>query len=110
MTTATNIFDLSMKRLGGDEQSLADYRGKVLLLVNVASQCGNTPQYEGLQDLYEQFHDRGLEILGFPANAPLRSTMCRRCAPSSSQCCAIAAGSSENTVADCISPCFRRTQ
>src|SRR5437870_4003905 len=49
-------------------------------------------------------------FLGFPANAPLRSTMCRRCAPSSSQCCAIAAGSSENTVADCISPCLRRTQ
>src|SRR5208283_476515 len=49
-------------------------------------------------------------FFGLPANAPFKSTRCKRCAPSSSQCCAIAAGSSENTVADCISPCLRRTQ
>jgi glutathione peroxidase len=57
-----------MKRLDGSEQSLADYRGKVLLLVNVASRCGYTPQYRGLQDLYARYQGRGLEVLGFPAN------------------------------------------
>lgn len=68
MDVPQSIFYLSMKRLDGSEQSLAAYRGKVLLLVNVASYCGNTPQYEGLQDLYVEYHERGLEILGFPAN------------------------------------------
>src|SRR5437868_1189648 len=68
MDMPESIFELSMMRLGGGEESLGDYRGKLLLLVNVASQCGNTPQYEGLQDLYAQYHERGLEILGFPAN------------------------------------------
>jgi glutathione peroxidase len=62
------MLDYTMKRLDGSEQSLNDYRGKVLMLVNVASYCGNTPQYEGLQDLYERYQSRGFEVLGFPAN------------------------------------------
>ena len=62
------MFDLTLKRLDGSAQSLADYRGKVLMLVNVASKCGFTPQYEGLQALYTRFRARGFEILGFPAN------------------------------------------
>ncbi|WP_040952025.1 glutathione peroxidase [Gorillibacterium massiliense] len=52
----------------GEDKALSDYRGKVLLIVNTASKCGLTPQYEGLQKLYEQYKDRGLEILGFPCN------------------------------------------
>ena len=63
-----SIYDFRMKRLDGPEQSLADYSGKVLLLVNVASECGNTPQYAGLQQLYRRYHDQGLDVLGFPAN------------------------------------------
>ncbi len=57
-----------MKRLDGTEQSLTDYQGKVVMLVNVASKCGNTPQYGGLQELYQRYQGKGLEILGFPAN------------------------------------------
>jgi glutathione peroxidase len=52
----------------GNEKSLAEYQGKVLLIVNVASACGLTPQYAGLQQVYSQWQDRGLEILGFPCN------------------------------------------
>jgi glutathione peroxidase len=52
----------------GQPKSLADYRGKVLLIVNPASQCGFTPQYRGLQELYAKYHGRGLEVLGFPCN------------------------------------------
>ena len=63
------IYDYSATRLdGGPEESLGDYKGKVLLVVNVASKCGFTPQYEGLQTLYDQYKDKGLEILGFPCN------------------------------------------
>jgi glutathione peroxidase len=62
------MLNYTMKRLDGQEQSLSDYQGKVLLLVNVASQCGLTPQYKGLQALYNNYKDRGFEILGFPAN------------------------------------------
>lgn len=54
--------------LDGRTVSLSDYAGKVLLIVNTASACGLTPQYEGLQQLYEQFRDRGFEVLGFPCN------------------------------------------
>ena len=58
----------SAERLQGGATSLADYAGKVLLIVNTASQCGFTPQFDGLEVLYKRFKDRGLEILGFPCN------------------------------------------
>jgi glutathione peroxidase len=64
----TTILDFTMKDISGNEVPLGTYRGKVLLLVNVASKCGLTPQYKGLQALYERFRDKGMEILGFPAN------------------------------------------
>ena len=60
--------DFKMKTLDGKEQSLKAYRGNVILMVNVASKCGLTPQYEGLQALYEQYAEKGFVILGFPAN------------------------------------------
>ena len=62
------ISDIPLKTIKGEPAKLADYKGKVLLVVNVASKCGLTPQYEGLQKLYEEKHGAGLEILGFPAN------------------------------------------
>src|SRR5579875_1168162 len=62
------MLDYTMKRIDGTEESLASYAGNALLLVNVASECGYTYQYQGLQALYERFHDRGFEVLGFPAN------------------------------------------
>ena len=62
------MLDLTMKRLDGSEQALSDYQGKVLLLVNVASKCGLTPQYEALEQLYEQYEAQGFSVLGFPAN------------------------------------------
>ncbi len=64
----TAISDIPLKTITGAPAKLADYKGKVLLVVNVASKCGLTPQYEGLQKLYEEKHGAGLEILGFPAN------------------------------------------
>ncbi|MCA9279827.1 MAG: glutathione peroxidase [Phycisphaeraceae bacterium] len=63
-----NIHQFTMTRIDGHEQPLSEYKGKVVLVVNTASECGLTPQYEGLQALYEQYHDQGFEILGFPAN------------------------------------------
>ena len=65
--TAT-LTEIPLKTITGQPAKLADYKGKVLLVVNVASKCGLTPQYEGLQKLYEEKHGAGLEILGFPAN------------------------------------------
>ncbi len=62
------VLEHTMKRLDGREEALETYKGKVVLVVNVASKCGLTPQYKGLQDLYEQYQGQGLEILGFPAN------------------------------------------
>ena len=62
------LYDLSAPLPGGGQQSMADYRGKVLLIVNTASKCGFTPQYEGLEELYRDYKDRGLEILAFPCN------------------------------------------
>ena len=63
-----NLFDFEAKTLDGADKSLDAYKGKVVLVVNTASQCGFTPQYAGLQKLYEQYHDKGLEILGFPCD------------------------------------------
>ena len=62
------VLEHTMKRLDGREEALETYKGKVVLVVNVASKCGLTPQYKGLQSLYEQYEGQGLEILGFPAN------------------------------------------
>ncbi|MBK9263328.1 MAG: glutathione peroxidase [Polyangiaceae bacterium] len=63
-----SLYDFTMKDIWGADKSLADYRGKVVLVVNVASQCGFTPQYEGLEKLYEKYSDKGLVVAGFPAN------------------------------------------
>lgn len=62
------IYDFTVKTNRGVEKSLADYKGKVVLIVNTASKCGFTPQFEGLQKLYDEYKGRGLEILGFPCN------------------------------------------
>ena len=64
----SGIHDFSATTLDGREQSLADYKGKVVLIVNTASKCGFTPQYEGLEKLHEEYGPRGLVILGFPCN------------------------------------------
>jgi len=62
------VYDFEVKRLNGESMKLGEYRGKVLLIVNTASECGFTPQYGGLEQLYGKFQERGLEILGFPCN------------------------------------------
>jgi len=63
-----NIYQFEAERLDGSVQSFADYKGKVLLIVNTASKCGLTPQYEGLEQLYQTYKDQGLVIIGFPCN------------------------------------------
>jgi glutathione peroxidase len=64
----SNLYDFSAKTLSGTAKSLGDYRGKVVLVVNTASECGFTPQYEGLEVLSRKYRERGLEVLGFPCN------------------------------------------
>lgn len=64
----TTLYDLQATTNQGTEQSFADYKGEVLLIVNTASKCGFTPQYEELQKLHEQYADQGLRVLGFPSN------------------------------------------
>lgn len=62
------VYDFKVKTITGEETTLKPYKGKVLLIVNVASKCGYTPQYEGLEALYRKYKDRGLVVLGFPCN------------------------------------------
>jgi glutathione peroxidase len=64
----TSIYDFHAKTLAGKDVALGDYRGQVMLIVNTASKCGFTPQYEGLEKLHTKLHDRGLNVLGFPCN------------------------------------------
>ena len=63
-----NIYDLKVKTRKGEELSLSTFKGKVMLIVNTATGCGFTPQYEGLEKLYETYHDKGFEVLDFPCN------------------------------------------
>ena len=64
----TNVYDFSAEKLEGGEQSLADYAGKVVLVVNTASKCGFTPQFEGLEKIFSKYKDQGFVVLGFPCN------------------------------------------
>ena len=63
---ANSVYDFDATALDGQPRRLSDYRGKTLLIVNVASACGFTPQYTGLEALYRKYRDRGFEVLGFP--------------------------------------------
>lgn len=65
---ADSIYDYEVKDLGGKTVKLSNYKGKVLLIVNIASKCGLTPQLDGMQKIYEQYRDKGFEILAFPSN------------------------------------------
>ena len=65
---AKSIYDFEVKDLAGKTVKLSDYKGKVLLIVNTASGCGLTPQLDTLQKMYEKYHDKGFEILGFPSD------------------------------------------
>jgi glutathione peroxidase len=66
--SSTSVYDFQAVDIKGKERSLADYKGQVLLIVNTASKCGFTPQFEGLQSLYSDLSDKGLTVLGFPCN------------------------------------------
>jgi glutathione peroxidase len=65
---SASIYEIPVRKIGGEETSLAEFKGHVLLVVNVASKCGLTPQYEGLEKVYEQYKGQGLVVAGFPAN------------------------------------------
>jgi glutathione peroxidase len=65
---STSIYDIPVRKITGAEASLGEHKGKVVLVVNVASKCGLTPQYEGLEELYRNYRDQGFVITGFPAN------------------------------------------
>ncbi len=64
----SNVYDFKAEKLEGGEQSLSEYEGKVLLIVNTASKCGFTPQFDGLEKVFEKYKDQGLVVLGFPCN------------------------------------------
>ena len=66
--SGANIYSFQVRNINGEDVSLEQFRGKTLLIVNVASKCGFTPQYKGLQELYQKYSDRGLVVLGFPCN------------------------------------------
>jgi glutathione peroxidase len=66
--TEKNVLEFTMKNIDGKDVKMDDYRGKVLMIVNVASKCGYTPQYEGLESIYRKYKDQGLVVMGFPAN------------------------------------------
>ncbi len=68
MEQQPKLYSFSMKTIDGKDKPLSEYKGKVLMIVNVASKCGHTPQYKGLELVYEKYKDRGFMILGFPAN------------------------------------------
>jgi glutathione peroxidase len=65
---ASNVYEFTMNNIDGQPLPMASFKGKVMLIVNVASKCGYTPQYEGLEAVYEKYKDKGLVIVGFPAN------------------------------------------
>ena len=65
---ASKLYSFTVKTIDGKDRSLAEYKGKVVLIVNVASECGFTPQYKGLQEIYQKYKDKGFVILGFPSN------------------------------------------
>ncbi|MFJ2989819.1 glutathione peroxidase [Collimonas sp. NPDC087041] len=67
-TNTGSIYDFTVNQLDGTPGPLAAFRGKVLLIVNTASNCGFTPQYKGLEEIYQKYHAQGLEVLGFPCN------------------------------------------
>ena len=66
--TSVSVYDFKVRTIDGRETTLAEYRGKALLIVNTASECGYTPQYAGLEALYEKYRERGLVVLAFPSN------------------------------------------
>ena len=66
--TSSSIYDISVKTINKQEQKMIDYKGKVLLIVNTASQCGFTKQYEGLEKLYKKYSEKGFVVLAFPCN------------------------------------------